>query len=397
MNRLDPPIAISLLDGLRRFHRLKWWLDGDGHPTVTLSLPPGHELKLDARRAHCKWDGSTITYEETSARWDNPRRLDRLAAALEGLPDGTRLKLDTGEGYAFEGAVAAGLWTVDRCSSPVSSAVLGRALELSRQCDEESYLEAWSPELAEAAGRGIEANWSGVAAGYQIQGSRILVDDPDENRSCLTLFAAEVFMVTPEFQQAFPGLEETLREREAEVQAWQSAVSQLSGSLNQHMGLKIGELLHKGKKGKFYRSDVASVNWVVPADLELADAEFARLGFRPVGDLTADTLVGALMRGYCRPGGRAWGAVTLGISGEFIREFVSHCQDDTHLTTTSLPESDARPERKVLKQSLPEQDVAGLLAAHEAELERLGLEPDPADGDLIDLCKVVDHFLTRWM
>lgn len=377
---------------LVRAQRLCWWLDGEGHPKVHLTLPPGQDFPLDFKRLLCKGKVQgqeiTITYGQTGARWENPRRLERLEAALAGLPDGTRLKLTTGK-YEFAGEVRSGEWQIE------ADEVLARALELSRQCDEELFLEAGTPELAQAAAEGIESEWKGVC-GYRVEGSRILVDDPEENRSYMILFAGEIYLVTPEFQ-AFPGVKKTLAEREKTKRLWQSTIGRLGAQINKMQGIQSGDLLLEGKKSRYHRSDLSRVNWLTPEDVELSDEEFARCGYAPVGDLTADQLGGAMMRGYARPGGTAWGAVTVGAAGEFIREFFSRCQDGSNLTTTTLPESEARPERKLFKQSLPELDAPGLLEAHERELARRALTPEPTGQDLKALAQAVDDYLARWL
>jgi hypothetical protein len=383
------------VEHLRRAQRLTWWLDGDGHPEVELTLPPGQSFPLEFERLLCegkvKGQKITLTYEETGARWENPRRLERLGGALVSLPDGTHLKLTVGdEKQVFEGEVRKGVWHIQ------GSDVLARALELSRQCDEELFLDAGTPELAQAAAQGIESEWKDACA-YRVEGSRILVDDPDENRSYMTLFAAEIYLVTPEFQEAFPGLHEALAEREEMQNLWQTSLGNLGTQINKMHGIETGALLLEGKKSRYHRSDLGNVKWLTPEDLELSDEEFARSGYVPLGDLTADSLAGAMMRGYARPGGTAWGAVTVGISGEYIREFFSRCTEGSNLTTTTLPDSEPKPDRKLFKHCLPEQDVKGLLEAHEQELKRRGLTPEPTGQDLAALAQAVDDYLVKWL
>ncbi|MCE7869335.1 hypothetical protein DYH09_03045 [bacterium CPR1] len=400
LHTVAPPVALKV-EHLPRLHRLSWWTDGDSWPALRLLLPAGSALELDFERLLCqgKQTGQQleITCEKTAARWEHPRRLERLGAALTAVPDGTELELAMGgdaPATRYRGTVSNKTWHISESSLKLTGEVLARALELSRQCDEEDWLEAGS--LAAEVARGFQAEWNDPCE-VRVQGTRIFFDDADEDRSWLLLCGGEVFLREPSFQKHFPDLEKVLREREKESQALQQSLSQLGASFNQAMGIKSGELILKGKKSAYHRSSLVDLPWLTEEDVDLADRELAELGYEPVGDLMADAMAGAMLRGYCRPGGTAWASITTGAQGEFIREFFSNCEDGSSLTTTTLPEAEARPARKLLKLSCPELEVRELLAAHEAELKKLGLKPGPTGSDLIALAADVDDYLVRWM
>ncbi len=382
---LARPVTVPVLH-LGRVHRFSWWLDGDGHPSVRLSGEPAVDIE------RCLWkraDDGTLVCEETAARWEHPRRLTRLGAALVGLPDGTMLDLGLAESLRFSGPVVGDVWHIQSCSEDLDPDVLERALELARQCDEESFLEAG--QAIDAAVRGIEEEWAGTCP-YRVEGTRIVFEDAEDNRSFVILFGGEVFLATPAFQAAFPGVQDVLVERGS-----RATLATIGANLNQMLGIRAGDLLFEGRKSLYRRGDLTHVAWLSPEDVELADSEFAGVGYAPLGCLVAESLAGTLMRGYARPGGRAWGAVTVGISGEFIREFFSYCADGVSFTTTTLPGSEDKPERQIFKQCLPEASVAELLAAHEAELDRQGWRADLAEGELETLARAVDEFLVRFL
>jgi len=280
--------------------------------------------------------------------------------------------------------------------------VLIRALELSRQAEEDDCLVAPSEELAAAAESSLRAEWlmsEGSSPNLERTGKVLRVLEKDgEIRSWMLIFGGHLMIHDEEFCRYW-GLQdrlEELREQEQQPNPLAALGQQLAQSINRNLGLPWGNQIYAGKRGSYHLSDMSQMNGVGPDEVELTDQLLAPLGFAPIGDLVSEAVAGAVMRVYSCPEADCWAVVNAGLNQLFIREFFSACEDEIRLTTTSLPFAESKPEKKLFKLSQPEEDWDGLLKAHRAEIRRRGWHPQPRPKDLAAVAASLDEYLVRF-
>jgi hypothetical protein len=401
---LQAPVELPL--DLSRVFQLAWWSSDDSRPAVRVQLPSDDSVAIDWSRslAEVAQKGSVLEVgiADSAGRWDHLNVLERVSASLGCLPDGSILELAVaGEvPVRARGPVSRGVWRLESFLPAVSPALLARALELSRQSQQDDRLTAASVEVAEAAESTLKLEWS-LADDHdpklQRDGCvlRAICQDGDHT-SWHRLFAGRVFMHDPEFRAAF-GLEQKLQklaqEAEESLAAMQTLGAQMAAGFSSLLGITQGELLLAGKRTSFHHSDIRQSKWLRPQEVDSSDDELRQLGFSPLGDLLADAVV---MRVYARAQRDCLAVVSATPQGMYLREFFSRCQDGSCLTTSTLPFAEQKPNKKLFKQSLPECDFSGLLQAHRQHLEEQRWQPLDCSPDLRGAAQWMDDYLVAW-
>ena len=399
---LDLPI-----EKLDRLFRLAWWCDDDAWPAVRVQLSQEADPSWNWERsgAFVVRQGRQMSFgvEESGARWDSLRKMGRLGASLQVLPDGSELdfRVASTRPLSARGTVVGGVWHLTAFFPTVASTTLERALDLSGQ-SEGTELLASDEETALATERSLSAEWSigeDSQLGLSRQGRVLRAVTPDGDSDWLQLFGAHLFLHEREFREAFDlhqRLAEVLRENEEHQAAMQNLGQQLAQGLNRLLGLEHGELLWEGKKGRFHRSEMRKCKWLGAEEVDRIDRSFAQLGFEPFGDLLSTGASGSVMRVYACAQQDGWGVAYAAPNQLFIREFFSQSREGQRLTTTSLPFSEEKAGKKLFKQVLPQADLAGLLQAHRDRLQEWSggwLECPP---DLQVLARSVDEYMVLW-
>lgn len=397
LTKFDSPIQTTL----ERVFRLGWWASDESRPAIQVEVTFSADWERTMMFAHQEGGQLRLGSEEAGGRWTQVHCLARAAAVLQNLPDHTALELAIAGPHPMRarGQMTQGSFWLEEIHPAMGRGVLVRALELSRQAEEDEFFVAASEELAQAAQASLRAEWSmdfSSSPNLERQGKtiRVQVDDGDI-RSWMLLFGGHLLIHDDDFCQAW-GLEKERQELEAEKVDPLAALSvQIGQAVNQSQGIVATQLLHEGKRTQYHRSDLRQIHWLRPEEVDLTDSTLESLGFTPIGDLVADAFAGVVMRAYACSEGDCWAVVNAGMSHVFIREFFSHCGDGTRLTSSTLPFSEGQPEKKLYKQSLPELSWEELLQAHRAEIHQQGWHPQPCPKDLISLAASIDDYLLR--
>lgn len=397
LTKLDIPLETTP----ELFFRLAWWASDESRPAFRADAVWKADWERTLMFAHQDGQQLLLGAEPSDARWAHVQCVARAAAVLRGLPDQTRLELAVAGPTAMRarGLLRGGVWRVEEIHPAVERSTLERALELSRQADEDDQFVAASVELAEAAEASLRGEWSmdiSSSPNLEREGRvlRVLTND-GEIRSWMQMFGSHLFLHDDEFCQAW-NLEERRAElMEEEVNPFAALGAQISQAVNRQAGIVSTRLIHEGKRSKYHQSDMRKSAWLRPEEVDLTDQTLEPLGFTPMGDLVAEAFAGVVMRVYACREADCWAVVNAGMNQVFIREFFSQCQDGVRLTTTSLPFSEGKPDRKLFKQSLPELSWEELLKAHRAELRQKAWHPQPCPKDLAALAASVDDYLQR--
>ncbi len=318
----------------------------------------------------------------------------RLNAALQNAPDGAELEMliahtlsvDSGrqEPHAFTGTVRGGVWEIGRAWPPASAEAIRGALELYEEMDAETGFEARDVAEAEAI----------IAAAGQLPlfGARpprrdgLRVHGPDYD----TMSLASLF-----FRHRWGDVWDcsAARAREQESRASFEMLKQAQAAP------RTDEVVLDGATGAFYAADMAAFDEVHEGALAAADAGMAALGYQPLGDLVAAALSSAVVRGYGKADGNAWGAHMQIGEGVTYNEFYTQFGDGTSLTTTSNFYARNIPAEGIYMRSY---EGFGVEALHEKHLdgisrfdEHKGTMPTAAEPTLQAFAAAVDEFLAR--
>lgn len=405
---LDRPIELNLQHLTRPFF-LAWWASDESRPALRVHLRSQDKLKVDwsptLARVRQRGPELLVGAEKEAARFAHLKVLDRVASVLATLEaaDGLELAVSGPRPLRFSGPVEQGIWKLTEVFPAVSTQVLRRALELAREATEDECLTAASEALAEAAEASLRAEWNleeDSNPRLQRQQAKLLIREQNgEVQSWMKLFAVHVFLHDPEFRQAWgldAFLEELLEQSRQHHQQMSGLTLQLAQVLNQSLGVTMGDRLFQGKKGCFYRSEICRGDWLQPLDIDIEDRELKDLGFTPIGDLTCDSLAGAVIRIYSCSQQDCWAVVTSGAQRQLIREFFSEYQDGSKRTTTTLPFSESKAARKLFKASYPELEWPELLKAHRDWSVQQALTPCPHGDDLAGVAGSIDRYLVLW-
>lgn len=403
---LERPLDLPL-ENLDRLFRLAWWCDEDAWPAVRVQLSQDADPGWNWERsgAFVVQQGRQMSFgvEESGARWDSQRKMGRLGASLQVLPEGSDLEFRVAgtRPLCARGTLVGGVWRLTAFFPALASSTLERALELSRQ-SEGTELLASDEDTALATEQSLSAEWSigeDSQWGLSRQGRVLRAVTSDGDSDWLQLFGAHLFLHEREFREAFDlhqRLAKVLQENEEHRAAMQNLGQQLAQGLNQLMGLQHGELLWEGKKGRFHRSDMRQSKWLRVEEVDRIDSSFAQLGFEPFGDLLSTAASGSVMRVYACAQQDGWGVAYAAPNQLFIREFFSQTRDGQRLTTTSLPFSEEKPGKKLFKQVLPQAGLAELLQAHRGRLREWPGGWQECLPDLQVLARSVDEYMVLW-
>jgi hypothetical protein len=401
--RLSPWLDLPV--DLGGVFQLAWWVAEEPRPAVRVVLPGDQPFNVDWAR--CMVEGVRegnelrIGLEPSSSRWAHGNALDRLSAQLQELPDSSVLELAVGGDVPLlaVGRVLESRWRLEAFYPAVDCAVLARALELSRESRQETGLTARDEATASAAEASLTKEWSlseGSPVALRRQGRTLQVISDAEVSSWNRLFAGHVFLQDQEFRSAF-GLQakfdETMEEIDESEDWLQDLSQQIAFGVGQLAGIVQGQMVYSGKKATFHHSDIRGTKWLGPEEVDLSDEELRALGFKPLGDMTAD---GVIIRPYAGREGDCLAVVNATFDGKYLREFFSRCADGNCLTTSSLPSSENKPERKLHRQSLPELDFGDLLKAHRGRIREEGWQPEPCPTDLQTVAVWMDEYLVAW-
>jgi len=397
LTKFDSPVEATL----ERVFRLGWWASDESRPAIQVEAIFGADWERTLMYAHQEGGQLRLGSDESGALWAQVHCLARAAAVLRTLPDQTALELAIAGPHPMRarGRMIRGRFWVEEIHPSMERHVLVRALELSRQAEEDDVFEAASEELAQAAEASLREEWSmDISSSPNLERDgkilRVKVND-DDIRSWMLMFGGHLMVHDDEFCQVW-GLQKERAELEAEsVNPFAALGAQISQAVNQSQGIVATHLIHEGKRSKYRLSDIRQSNWLRSEEVDLTDTSLATLGFAPIGDLVVEAFAGVVLRAYACPEGDCWAVVNSGINYVYIREFFSYCSDGTRLTTTTLPFSEGQPEKKLYKQSYPELSWEELLQAHRAEMRRQGWHPQPCPKDLVSLAASIDDYLLR--
>lgn len=397
MTELESPVETSL----ESIFRLAWWASDEARPAFRVDAVFEADWERTMLFAHQAGGQLILGSQESEARWAQVQCLARANAVLKTLPDHTSLELAISGGHPMRarGQMVKGSFQVESIHPAMGVTTLKRALELSRQAEEDDQFVAASEELAEMAETSLRQEWNmedGSSPNLEREGNilRVKVDD-DDIRSWMLMFGGHLLIHDDEFCQVW-GLEEEREELQAEKEDFFAGLGlQIGQAVNRQAGIVTGKLIHEGKRSKYHSSDLRQSAWLRPEEVDLTDAALEPLGFTPIGDLVAEAFAGVVMRVYACREADCWAVVNAGLNRVFIREFFSQCQSGPCLTTTTLPFSPEHPDKKLYKVSLPELTWEDLLKAHRADLRQRAFNPKPCPKDLPTLAASIDSYLIR--
>jgi hypothetical protein len=401
---VGPPLEWPLKD-LAQVYRVAWLCTDSADPAVAVTLPQGARPEIDWQDLadSVAWEGDRVLlgYGETPDKWRGMRRMEDLGACLGSLPDGSILELLTGceenvGRQRYQGQVQGGIWHIHKVYPAMPRRRLAEALAFSRALDEQDFLEAPDEASARQIQDAIEGERALLGVEVDRQGARLQVRvKGDRDRGALMMAGSvafrRLFGDVWDFSQVEEDVSETL---EAFAQFSQAIARRVQGALPAAPGFEEGKEITRLRGAVYRQARLTSLDFVLPADVEMLDREMEALGLRPLGDLRTDKVPYAIMRGYAAPGASAYGAALANTQGEFVVEFHSEVADGGSVTTSSRPGLKADKKKKCYRASHPTAEVAELWRLHQEALARHG-GGAPVQGTLEDLCQALDRSLQR--
>jgi len=402
---------------LVQVYRLAWLATDSADPEIRVEIPAGAEVALDVngiKGAAIERTARTarIGFEECGAKWAQLSAVKAVADKLKAIPDGSVLELLTAPEpdpeqhrdygvHRYRGGVRGGAWQIAETYPALESSLLREALAFSAAVD-----GGESVPLQDAA-EGEKAIALSKEDDCLFRDNPIVVRKNSiglkkKDAGLLHFVAGYVFDVR--WAHLWPGWVEPEEDRKASEQAkasLQESIERLGKKMEQAAAPKgAREFVFKGKVGTFDKIDLRAERPRGAETFDSVDAQLARLGFQPLGDLVCSRFQDVLIRGYARESGDTWAAMLNGVL-ETTFDFVTQWEG-AGLTTTLKghgPGDDPRTGQYYSRQGrLGFGRLGDLHAKHEQRKATLSKKlgtPLPAVPSLVALAEAVDRGVAR--
>lgn len=396
---LDEPVAIPVRELILPY----WiaWVCGETHPRVEIDCPPafrpawpGFKKGLQETKSPKGWH---IDIEGMNARWTQFGHLRQLAELLEGLPDGSRLRLDCAGDendsengrHRYHGTVKGGEWRIERTYPKLKAEQLKGMLELVRQGETGHAVTAFDEDEAGRLEEAIREK------------DFLLRDNPPKRKGLLFRLAAKhsdlmPFLLARAFEVRFSGVL-PIMSRDDGLDSWDELMDEIAEAGAQ---FATGEMIFEGSFATFTLTDASTVKTADHQLIRSYDKGLTALGLTMLGDLHSTQTFQAVFRGYALPNQPVYGAIIENGFGSVQQDFYTRFPDGFSLTT-AVSQGAKSTFKTNKKTKAYRAEVIGEMADRmHAHLERLASlaakhgTPEPA-GDLAAFAFELDDFFCR--
>lgn len=324
-----------------------------------------------------------------------------LTTLLCQPPDGTRLQIDFADAsqpevcLRFSGSINEGKWHITESHPPLDRQTFEDALSLARQ-DEEKEYELSSDEEAEAILRAVERDGYLHNMGVTRKGGRVCCEH-DGMGFVARLILRHRFGHVWNFEPALKHVEEEWQKRRVMEQQMRRQAAAMRRDRSPPFDRK--QVIYRGDVSIYWKADMAAWSVLDSEPREKFDKILIDLGFTYLGDFVCKKLRDYVQRVFIGPDQRSYALLLAGSVGYIGNEYVSHFENDAHLTTSTSWLAQSHPEIEVYAQHCPELTTDALYERHCWGISRFlshkQTTPVQLDPSLVGLCRMFDKMLER--
>lgn len=401
-------IKVSLAVGSQPFSVLTVSFPSSMDPTQ-FQVPNPRCIDIEVRPCPHGWQIGlkTLDYfapesEESAWREDLLKTYlgEPLAATLRSPPPGSHLEYRTGHPdypstqLRFAGPVAQGKWLIESAWPAVDRDTLQEVLDLARNRENEEWVlrdEAEADAIMHAVSRDDYLHNMEV----QRDGNRISCDLDIGNLAVLMM--RHRYSHIWDFKPVLEFVELQYNKRRKEEQIMRRAL--VKNRKHRSPPLDKSKVIYRGKASTYWKSDMASWTVLEAAPREAFEAALAELGFKWIGDFVCKKLRDYVLRYFLSEDQQTYAIITASAMGYLSFEFVSHFENDAHLTTSNSWIASSHPEIEMYAQVHPELPPKELYEKHKWGINRFlahkNTHPIRYSEDLSNLCELFDSILIK--
>jgi hypothetical protein len=335
--------------------------------------------------------------------WEHVHALPHVAPALAAAPDGVVLELMTVDpntaktkgqpGWQrYRGPIRGSQWHVTEAYPATDHQSLEEAVALVKEYRRGLAFALLGEKEAEAVQRlaKLDSTLRDAMKEKKLVFDGLTARVAEEETFHRELLAMKIFRVR--FGSRWPVYSDDRAD-----EAWNKLMDELE-AFRQSRTPPEGALILEGVRGKFFHTQGK------PADAEDRakwDSDLAALGFRPLGQMTAERVRELTVLGYVLPDSPIYAVVCLGgIAPRSALDFYTTFADGSSQTTTTnlFADGDA-PKWGIFKKAFPQASPAELLEKHHERMPKLVKkhgEPRPVTPTLEALAAAIDEYFVRW-
>jgi hypothetical protein len=391
--------AIVPLDRAIHVADVAWYCGEWVQAAWTLDLPPGGAAGFGLQSAGDTYvviGGERVEVGE-EAVIPCHQHVDRspLSAALQALPDGTRIDLVTvgqepmdekaeAARMRFAGTVECGAWRIEAAWPEAPREAIEAAVDLT---------------VAAEAGGGLTARDEAEAEAIaEAAACHPMLDSRSARREGLCFSSGswlERYLALVIFRLRYSEIWNTqpYADEDAEMaEDWGEIESPTTAPHAQ-------EVFFQGEAAEYYEANLEELAKLNKKALRKAEAGMQGLGLQPVGDVCCERFDGVIVRGYGAAGSLWWGVHMQAIDGQAYTEFVTRFADGSGLTTTNNRDARSFPDTALYSRVYGKADVARLHAKHLDGIRRVKAhrqtEPLAIQPSHLGLARAIDDYLQR--
>lgn len=377
------------------------WICGETHPRVEIDCPSGFPIAWPGFKQGIKETkspkGWQVDIEGMNARWTQFGHLRQLASLLEGLPDGSRIRLDCADNeneslegrQRYHGKVKAGQWRIEQTYPKMKAERLTEMLDLVRQGETGLTVTALDEEEAERVEEAIHTQ------------DFLLRENPPKRKGLefrLSSKHADLmpFLLSWAFKARFPD-DLPAMNRDGDLEDWDNLMDDIAKAGGV---FATGEVIFKGRFANFTLTDVGTVQTANHKLITSYDRSLISLGFKLLGDLHSTQTFQAVFRGYILPDQPIYGAIIESGFGSVQQDFYTRFPDGFSLTTALANGTKSTFKTEKKKKAYHAEvigEMADRLREHRSRVASLAAVhgvPQPA-GDLAAFAYELDDFFCR--
>ncbi len=337
--------------------------------------------------------------------WQEDHLLQHLGESLTNLlrqpPDGTQIEICMGDPptpathMKFVGPVRDGNWQIESCFPAMDRQTLTEALELARDAEKSDYILR-DGEEAEAIMAAAESDEFLHNMDVRRIGSRVSCEY-DSLGALFRLIFRHRFGHVFDFRPVLAQVEKAYQERQVyQRQARRKAVRKRK---QMEAPCDKTRVVYRGSESVYWAADMGAWDRLEPKPLEDFRAGMDNLGFGHVGDFVCRKIRDHVSSYFISPDGLSYGLIFANSFGYAGQEFVSHFEDDAHLTTSTSWMAHSHPEIDAYAQHCPDKSLPELYQQHLWGLGRFRTHkqtlPVRLPATLAGLAALFDHQLAK--
>ena len=300
----------------------------------------------------------------------------------------------------FAGTVVAGEWQITHAFPPISASTLETALALARNQGAEEFLLESSAE-AEAVMQSASRDSNLHDMDVTLDG--LMIRCANDSRDIIPRHILARHILSKRLQNVW-------NFRPAQVQRETDYVELRLASMERRRAavrmrqmrrapISRDNVVFRGENSVYWQSDMSSWDKLEQVPREDFDHAMADLNFTLLGDFVCRRMRDDILRCYGSPDGLSYALIVGNCFRYSGYEFVSHFQNDAHLTTTTSWTANSRPEILVYVQHLPNATPAQLYQRHRWGISRFESQqqtlPVTLDQTLQGLVRLFDIMLGK--